>query len=84
MIYEGSTLYGFTYTANSAIISVNASTGAGSLLYSTSGARHHYFIDRHAGTDLRARAFDCRPRRYRLRDGNHRPTAGGVVKAQPA
>ena len=38
MIYEGSTLYGFTHDANSEVISINTSTGAGSFLYNTSGA----------------------------------------------
>jgi hypothetical protein len=38
MIYEGTTLYGFTYQANSEVISINTSTGAGSFLYNTSGA----------------------------------------------
>ena len=38
MIYEGSTLYGFTYQADSEVIGINMSTGAGSFLYNTSGA----------------------------------------------
>ncbi len=38
MIYEGSTLYGFTTDASSKVISINTLTGTGTFLYNASGA----------------------------------------------